>query len=88
MLPGLVDPHQPPLLHQAEKHQHRIRLRQMRLGEHQQRAATGRRRKQRPWPLVKRSRHAIGADDSEQHRQQARQPVGCDIISVKQRRRS
>ena len=59
----------------------------MRLGEHQQRAAAGRRGKQRPWPLVERSRHTIGAYDSKQHRQQAWQPVRGDIISAKQRRR-
>ena len=86
MLPGLVDPHQSPLLHQAEQHQYRIRLGQMRLGKHQQRSAAGCCGKQRPWPLVERSPHAIGANNSKQHRQQAWQPVGSDVIGAEYRR--
>ena len=80
MLPGPVDPHQPVLLHQAQQHQHRIRLCQMCLGTDNQRTTAGRRRQHGALRFVERSRNAESAIDRQQHGKQAWQPIGRDVI--------
>ena len=79
MLPAAVNPHKPELLDEAQQHQHRIRLRQMRLGKHDQRAAAGGGGEERAARLVKRSPEAVGAIDGQQHGNKAWQPVGGDM---------
>ena len=87
MLPAAVNPHQPELLDEAQQHQHRVRLRQVRLGENDQRAATGRGGEKRAARLVKRSPETIGAIDGQKHGNQARQAIGGDVFFTEKARR-